>query len=183
MIRLTQHRNKIAIVVYYIQEDPTPGTWGSHQLLLEEYKRLDEDWQFWVNGMRMPSPNIKFRQLAFNTEFLEKMQRKHGELHCEYCGKPHLKIYHWTEKQGKDVATADHFLPKSEYPDLAFKESNLKVACKKCNEKKGKKTVPPEALKFPYPEKLVKKRFRVPHLQALSSLSFSPVSMKRRTFH
>ncbi len=73
--------------IYSICDNPTPGTWGSHQLLLEEYKRLDEEWQLGVDG----EPSGAFKQLLFNTHVLEYMLEKYGELHCEYCGEPNLK--------------------------------------------------------------------------------------------
>lgn len=162
MILIQKRKTKISVEQYVIQENATAGTWGSHQLLLEELKRQDEDWMI-EHSIRPTDPehrNIpaglrfskKFIQLTFNTKFLENMQEKHGELHCEYCGKRHLRIYKWNEKQNADIATADHFLPKTDWPDLKFVISNLRVCCRKCNTKKGKKVWPLSAVKFPYPE-------------------------------
>ena len=63
----------------------------------------------------------KWEQLKFNISFLKKINKKEGSLHCEYCGKEDLKVYDWCEKvKLSDVATVDHFYPKSKY-----KESRL----------------------------------------------------------
>lgn len=168
MIVIRKRKNKVAVEQYVVQENPTPGTWGSHQLLLEELKGQDEDW-IMEYAIRPSDPQYshipaglryskKFIQLIFNTNFLEKMLKTHGELHCEYCGKPHLKIYHWNEKQRHDIATTDHFLPKIDWPDLQFNEDNLRVCCSKCNTKKGRGVWSHSAVRFPYPEHL---RFHV----------------------
>lgn len=112
-------------VRYTVEDSPTPGTFGSHQLLLEQYRLLEK------------SP--RFEQLLFNTYFLRKMKAKYGSLHCVYCGRKNLRIYHWKEFAGnkKNMATADHFIPKSVNPALfGMDEDNLRVACNSCNNKK-----------------------------------------------
>lgn len=107
-----------------ICENPTPGTWGSHQLLLHEYRNL--------------CINDKWEQLHFNYDFLKDMEIGYGPLWCVYCGKEELKIYHWREKPNySDMATADHFIPRSEAPELSKVRSNLRVCCWDCNNKKG----------------------------------------------
>ena len=87
------------------------------------------------------------RRIIFNMLFLRKMRKKYGPLHCVYCGK-HVEICPMGQSKPLSiVATADHFLPKSQHPDLEFDESNLRVCCVKCNSNKGDKLWPE---KFPY---------------------------------
>lgn len=153
MIKIRVHKSGAGKItqILSIADNPTPGTWGSHQLLLEQLKREDEDWIEWDGAM----PGIsmgRFKQLHFNTQFLEYILAKYGELHCEYCGKPHLKIYSWKEKPGKDVATADHFHARSTNKHLAFNRQNLLVSCGKCNWNKGKKVGEIGHIRFYYPE-------------------------------
>lgn len=129
-LNYSQHR-RIQITVC---ENPTPGTWGSHQLLLWEYRGLQED--------------DRWDQLHFNYDFLKDMEISYGALWCVYCGKEELRIYHWKEKPNyNDMATADHFIPKSKAPHLAKTRSNLKVCCWHCNNKKAAEEWP---IKFPY---------------------------------
>ena len=130
-------RNNVTVRITVI-DDPTPGTFGSHQLLLDEYRLLEK--------------SLHFEQLLFNTYFLRRMKSKYGNLHCVYCGRKNLRIYHWREFAGdrKNMATADHFIPKSVSPDLAKDEGNLRVACQKCNN--DKKSHNWEE-KFPYKNK------------------------------
>ena len=91
----------------------------------------------------------KWEQLLFNYNLLTEIKKKNGELHCEYCGKPELKIYKWYERLNKkDVATVDHFLPKSQYPDLAKEPTNLIVCCDSCNNKKGDKLWEESTIKY-----------------------------------
>lgn len=138
MHRIIRSKKNGVTISYTVEDCPTPGTFGSHQLLLEQYRLVEK------------SP--RFEQLLFNTHFLRKMKSIHGTLHCVYCGKKNLRIYHWNEKPRSTnrMATADHFIPRSIAPHLAQDESNLRVACHKCNNRKA-------ALywkeNFPYPEK------------------------------
>ena len=131
-------------------EEATPGTWGSHQLLLEQYKRLDEEWitdEGSISGA--------WKQLNFNTQWLEYMLKKYGELHCEWCPKKYLYIKAWNGSKipGRHMATVDHFFPRSTHPHLAFNKKNLLVSCEKCNNKRRHKYANKELIKFPYPEK------------------------------
>lgn len=92
----------------------------------------------------------KYKQIVFNMLFLRRFRKKHGPLHCVYCGR-YIQIC----PLGKSIpisilATADHVLPKSLYPELAREESNLRPCCAKCNSKKGDKIWEE---KFPYKEK------------------------------
>ena len=123
---IIRSRKRGVTVRYTVEDDPTPGTLGSHQLLLDEYRLLEK------------SP--RFEQMLFNTYFLRKMKAKYGSLHCVYCGRKNLRIYHWKEYAGnmKNMATADHFIPKSLSPEIFGKdEGNLRVACHPCNNKKA----------------------------------------------
>lgn len=93
----------------------------------------------------------RLRRIEFNHKFAKKILRIYGELHCVYCGRDDLTIHHWKEfYHGDDVATVDHFLPKSVYPLLVEDESNLFICCKKCNEEKGDKIWSKDTIKFPY---------------------------------
>lgn len=116
-------------------DNPTPGTWGSHQLLLHEYRSLEDD-DHWA-------------QAWFNYRWLKDMELDYGPLWCVYCGKEELRIYGFKEKQYRgDMATADHLVPKSKAPHLAKDRSNLRVACWKCNNKKADNET--WKVKFPY---------------------------------
>jgi len=50
---------------------------------------------------------------------------------CAYCG------HEGTKENG---LTIDHIIPVSKAPDLAIDESNMRIACKSCNSKKGKRS-------------------------------------------
>ena len=41
----------------------------------------------------------KWEQLKFNINFLKKINKKEGSLHCEYCGKENLKVYRLPEEK------------------------------------------------------------------------------------
>ena len=58
-------------------------------------------------------------------EILEELRRKHGLLFCPSCG-----------ESGKP-GTLDHYLPKSEYPELAVVIANLTPMCSECQGRKG----------------------------------------------
>ena len=92
----------------------------------------------------------KWEQLKINLSFLKKKKQKHSKLHCEYCGKEDLKIYEWWKKVNfKDVATVDHFYPKSKYEDLKHNEDNFIICCYNCNNKKKDKLWEIERIKYP----------------------------------
>lgn len=92
-------------------------------------------------------PN-KYAKMIFNYNFLLKMKKLYNTLHCVYCNR-FVKIYQFSFRRSRkgDVATADHFLPKSLHPDLEFQESNLRVCCTRCNSRKGQELWEE---KFPY---------------------------------
>jgi 5-methylcytosine-specific restriction endonuclease McrA len=137
MQTIIRSRRHGVTIRYTVEDDPTLGTLGSHQLLLEQYRLLEK------------SP--RFEQLLFNSYFLRKMKSTYKKLHCVYCGRKNLRIYHWNEFAGRkyDMATADHFIPKSVNPTVAMDVENLRVACHHCNSKKGSYYWDE---KFPYPE-------------------------------
>jgi 5-methylcytosine-specific restriction endonuclease McrA len=131
-------------VQYIIHGTPTSGTFGDYVLLKDSYREPKQ---------KKSKKSEKFKQMLFNTKFLQHMRKKYGELHCEYCGKQNLKLYHWKHDKVKsyhDMATADHFLPRALYPELAKDYSNLKVCCHKCNQKKKDDIWDESTLKFPY---------------------------------
>lgn len=92
----------------------------------------------------------KWEQMVFNNDFLKEQELLYGNLHCEYCGKQNLKIYEWCEKINlKDVATADHFYPKSLYDKLKQNKNNLIVSCYMCNNNKSDKIWEIGEIKYP----------------------------------
>jgi 5-methylcytosine-specific restriction endonuclease McrA len=92
----------------------------------------------------------RWLQLKFNIDFLKKTKLEYGQLHCEYCGKTDLIIYDWCEKLNiNDVATVDHFYPKSKYNDLKMDENNFIISCYSCNSQKKDKIWPKESVKYP----------------------------------
>lgn len=129
-------------MLYSICEAPTPGTWGSHQLYLNELRKLsiESEKPTWLESVE------------FNEAYLAEVLAQYGELHCEYCGKTGLRIYTWKLQAGnkKDMATVDHFFPKSKYPNLIFEKNNFLVACSKCNSKKGDEMCDVSMIKHPY---------------------------------
>jgi 5-methylcytosine-specific restriction endonuclease McrA len=58
-------------------------------------------------------------------DVLEKLRRKHGLLFCPSCG-----------ESGKP-GTLDHYLPKSDYPELSVVVANLTPMCSECQGRKG----------------------------------------------
>lgn len=71
--------------------------------------------------------------LLFRTAYLTKQRLVYGDLICVYCGKPGLL----EEGANNVLATIDHIHPKCE-GGSKYDESNLAVACFKCNQKKGR---------------------------------------------
>lgn len=99
----------------------------------------------------------KWLQLNFNINFLKKIEKENNSLHCEYCGKKELKIYEWCEKLNtENVATVDHFYPKSKFGQLKRDEKNFIVSCYNCNSQKKDNIWSVNEIKFPIKkEKLV----------------------------
>lgn len=142
MIKIRVSKNKIAKVRIYVEDDPSPGTYGNLLLLKEEYKLLDETWL-----IENPS---KFARMKFNEALLDEILEREGELHCEYCGRPDLEVCHWPSRIKNNCATIDHFIPVIENIQLSFDKENLFVACLNCNNTKGQKIWAKERIKFPY---------------------------------
>ena len=95
----------------------------------------------------------KWSQLKFNINYLKKKVLEHEKLHCEYCGKKDLKVYDWCEVVNlDDVATVDHFYPKSKFDDLKKEEKNFVIACYSCNNKKRDNLWETNEIKFPLEE-------------------------------
>lgn len=134
MEKVISYITKEAVVFHTIASfPPKSGSYADYILLKQEYRKLDPSSVFGDN----PKAVEKLKQLLFNTEFLEEMKAAYGTLHCVYCGEQDLQIYYWWEHKRRDnQATADHFIPKSKDPELAFDKSNLRVCCLKCNNKK-----------------------------------------------
>ena len=51
---------------------------------------------------------------------------------CEYCDRDLIE-----DRLGYACGVIDHLLPKSKYPDLAYFQDNLVLACSLCNSVKG----------------------------------------------
>jgi 5-methylcytosine-specific restriction endonuclease McrA len=125
MVILRRNFKRVKVRHYIYTDDPDPASYAAYLLLKRDYFRQDEhtvsqDW---------------YMQLKFNTEFLEKQLILKGDLVCAYCGKKGLKI----ENPIKEfLATADHVKPKG-LGGNAFDETNLCVACHKCNGDKAAK--------------------------------------------
>ena len=63
----------------------TSGSYADYLMLKESYRNKNRP---------KKDKKSKFKQMLFNTKFLQNMLEKYGELHCEYCGKPDLILYH-----------------------------------------------------------------------------------------
>ncbi len=124
MITIVHRQRDNLLVQTHVCEDATPGSWGSHQLLLHSYRLL--------------CPSDHWDQAKFNIKWLRDMELDYGPLWCCYCGKEELVIYDFHEKKKRsNMATVDHLIPISKAPHLAKERSNLRVACEKCNTKKA----------------------------------------------
>lgn len=90
-----------------------------------------------------PSNQRKWSRMQHNERFLRRQQMRHGVLICHYCGRKPLEIMSWEESSrmshyarlASNQATADHVVPRSKGGDDS--DSNLVVACFKCNYEKG----------------------------------------------
>jgi 5-methylcytosine-specific restriction endonuclease McrA len=152
-----------------IHDDPSSPKSYSASLLLKkdlEEKEFDDlkkmtgapDWII-KDTLRNPDSARKRRldQMKVtmnNLQFLKDMEKKRGELFCEYCGKGPLVIYDInpdeitpekldnpnyrfnTKFNPKNGATCDHKQPQSK-GGKKFDYSNLAVACEPCNKRKG----------------------------------------------
>ena len=90
-----------------------------------------------------PSNQRKWSRMQHNERFLRRQQMRHAVLICHYCGREPLEIMSWEESSrmshyarlASNQATADHVVPRSKGGDDS--DSNLVVACFKCNYEKG----------------------------------------------
>lgn len=90
-----------------------------------------------------PRNQQKWSRMQHNERFLRRQQMRHGVLTCHYCGRKPLEIMSWEESSrmshyarlASNQATADHVVPRSKGGDDS--DSNLVVACFKCNYEKG----------------------------------------------
>lgn len=145
MIRFVYKRIKNFTIQFSVQENPTPGSFGDYILLKKDLTKRSESKI--LEKIREKDPK-RYEQMIFNISFLKKMRKKHKRLHCVYCNKKNLKIYEFHEHAKRsNMATADHYLPRSLYPELALDETNLRVCCDSCNNKKGQELW---YEKFPY---------------------------------
>ena len=94
----------------------------------------------------------KWEQIVFNKNYLKGVERSHGVLQCEYCGKPNLIICEWYENKNDNVATVDHFLPSSKFKELKKNPNNFVVSCDSCNNKKSDDIWEIESIKYPITE-------------------------------
>jgi len=82
-----------------------------------------------------PKNRERWAQVQVNEAFLSQQRTEKGALHCHFCRKE-VVIHHWSANyNGPDLATVDHVIPLSrggsDHP------SNMVVACRPCNLKKG----------------------------------------------
>lgn len=102
-----------------------------NELMLQDVNYLNSDFLSW---------------LEFREQYLKKQLELHGALICAYCGKPHLEIGGRTPKdlflnnKNPNLATIDHITALANGGEK-YNEKNLCVSCKKCNRKKGTKSV------------------------------------------
>lgn len=144
---ITIQKNKLVKVTRTIYGEPSPGTLGDYWLLQDEYRRLDPTW--------IDKKPAQWRSLVFHDQFMNYMLQQFGELHCEYCGRPDLKIFKWYEKKDlKIMCTVDHFLPQKKNPELKEDPNNLFICCNKCNQNKKEKIVSEEQIAYRYDDSI-----------------------------
>ena len=128
----TSQRGTVRITIF--PEDPHVKSLASAILLKMHYLFLDDtrdNYNVW----------LKFREHYLISQKLTK-----GDLVCHYCGKVHLEIGgrrpedNGPNNKNPNLATIDHVVPLSKGGNK-YDESNLVVACKKCNKKKAAKDV------------------------------------------
>ena len=148
MGRKKKHRNQKINhrdAIHTIYGRVNPGSAADYLMLKKRFLKMDEDWM--VRNFK------KGDQLLFNTKFIQEIKDTHEELHCEICGKENLKLYMWWEHSKRwDMATADHFFPKSfDKERLSFERKNMIVACNDCNNRKADDFYGIHIVKHPYP--------------------------------
>jgi len=112
---------------------------ASYLLLKEKLMMADEDF---LNKTKTLWDWLDFREIYL----LKRKKENNGNLKCDYCGKEHLDIGGKkpedlkANNRNKNLATIDHIEPLSDNGEK-YNESNLAVACKKCNQKKANKSL------------------------------------------
>ena len=113
--------------IYYLVTKP--NTYAASVLLRAHYEALDET--------NLKSFSGRMKMVGFSRGFLTRVQNDKGCLTCEYCKRPNLTIEMENMKvPNAKKATIDHVIPLSQGAD-PFDETNLVVACGKCNSRKG----------------------------------------------
>jgi len=103
----------------FFVDDPHPSSFASLLLLNKHLRAQDYNHpRTWMNARR---------------KFMFDFQKKHGAVHCEYCGKTGLKI---STKNLDRIATIDHATPCS-VTKRRYDPKNFRIACNKCNVMKG----------------------------------------------
>jgi 5-methylcytosine-specific restriction endonuclease McrA len=112
------------VKIFYIPQNA--HQFASLILLNKHYKKCDSD-------TRIP----KWKQwLKIRDEWIKLQEEKYGKnkLVCAICNRKNL---HGFTKDKNKLATIDHILPKSEFPELWNVPSNFQISCYHCNMKKG----------------------------------------------
>ena len=154
-LRVVDYRgpNKRKVVNVLANRDPHPKSLAASVLLKIQLSELDYDRNLFLNKIDKntiffsPQWRGNLSQAQFNMDFLKKEKSRVGNLCCAYCSKENLVIYEFNDpvKLNSNMATADHFWPKSKYGhDINVR--NLVVSCFKCNIDKADKTYPVESL-------------------------------------
>ena len=122
-----------------------PGSAADYLMLLRRIAPMTDEYviERYKNG----------EQLVFNTKFIQSIKERYNELHCEFCGKDLVLYYWWETNKRGDMATADHFFPKSlDKERLSFEKRNIVVACDDCNSNKKAQLHRISSVKYPYPD-------------------------------
>lgn len=142
---VVEYKSKTGFTTYkesIFFEPVRPNTHASYVLLKKYYFENDE------TNMKLLSNRM--RMVAFSRNFLSKKLADDGVLICTYCKKSHLQIQFDNVQIPNSIkATIDHIIPISDGCD-PFDESNINVACGKCNSKKGSMSVDEFTKKFGY---------------------------------
>lgn len=123
------HSGQTVFVQTVYFEVTSPKTYAAAVLLNNYYLSLDET--------NLKSFAGRMKMISFSRRFLTNVKRETSCLVCAYCKRPELII----ERKGMKVpnrkkATIDHVVPISDRVN-PFDETNLVVACGKCNSKKS----------------------------------------------
>lgn len=129
-------RSEGTIISDIIVEDETPHIKSKAASILLRNELQLQDVDFLENNLWI--------WLEFRERYLKKVLTKEKVLKCSYCPKTNLEIGGRSpadlelNNKNPNLATIDHIHPLSK-GGKKYDESNLCVACKKCNGKKGNK--------------------------------------------